>query len=155
LEELGATASTVISFAERLEEDSSKFYDGLATAYPEQAELFQTLARDCRKNKVFVTRTYQETVTDALETGYSFKGLVLHDFMPHVGWQDGMTLSTAVEAAIALESKAAELYGDLAERSATLLSTIPSAFRKIRDNRKAHALRLEAVAKPPSRAPSA
>ena len=150
MEELGATASAVISFVERLEEDSSRFYDKLAASFPTQREILITFAKDGRKNKTFVTRTYQETVTDALETGYSFKGLVLHDFMPPVEWHEGMTLSRALEASIALERKAVELYSDLARRSKTLLSTIPSAFKKMADNRATRMPRLELAATNPS-----
>ena len=147
MEELGATASAVISHVERLEGDSEGFYEKLAASYPDQKEMFLSFARDCRKNKVLATRTYQETVTDALETGYSFKGLVLREFMPHIEWQEGMTLSTALESSIALERKAVELYLDLSERSQTLLSTIPSAFRKIAAVRGAHITKLELAAK--------
>lgn len=148
MEELGATASAVISFVERLEEDTAKFYDWLAASYPEHKEMFLAFAKDCRKNKTLVTRTYQETVTDALETGYSFKGLVLNDFMPHVEWQEKMTLAMALESAISLEKKTVDLYADLTARSKTLLSTIPSAFRKMADNRAAHLSRLEVAARP-------
>jgi rubrerythrin len=147
LEELGATASAVISFVERLEEDTAKFYERLAASFPEQKEMFLAFAKDCRKNKTQVTRTYQETVTDAIETGYSFKGLVLNDFMPHVEWQEKMPLSTALDSAMALERKAVELYADLTARSKTLLSTIPTAFRKIADVRAAHLSKLELAAR--------
>jgi rubrerythrin len=148
LEELGATASAVISFVERLEEDTARFYERLATAYPEQKETFLAFAKDCRKNKTLVTRTYQETVTDALETGYSFKGLVLGDFMPHVEWKEGKPLAVALGSAISLEGEAVRLYADLAARSKTLLSTIPTAFCKVADVRAAHISRLELAARP-------
>jgi hypothetical protein len=145
LEELGATASAVVSFSDRLEDDSSKFYERLADSYPVQKELFLLFAREAKKNKILVTRTYQETVTDALETGYSFKGLVLSDFLPHISWQEGMSLLQALETATTLEKKATEFYLDIAERSRTLLSTIPSAFKKIAENRKSRLAKLEAL----------
>ena len=148
MEELGATASAVISFVERIEEDTASLYERLGMSYPEQKEMFFAFAKDCRKNKTLVTRTYQETVTDALETGYSFKGLVLNDFQPHVEWQDGKPLSVALESAISLEREAVHLYTDLAARSKTLLSTIPTAFRRIADVRAAHISRLELAARP-------
>jgi hypothetical protein len=48
------TASAIISFAEKLEDDSSKFYKQLTEKYVENKELFLSFAEESRKNKVLV-----------------------------------------------------------------------------------------------------
>lgn len=149
MEELGATASAVISFSEKLEESSSRFYEKLAATYPAHKDLFDSFARDGRKNRTLLVRTYQETVTDALETGYSFKGLELRSFVPDEQLQEGTGLKSALESAVALEKEAARFYTDISERSKTLLSTIPAAFKKVAENRRGRIQKLEALSSTP------
>jgi rubrerythrin len=141
----GATTSAVVSFAEKLEGQSSQFYERLASSFPSHRELFLGLARDSRRNRMLVVRTYQETVTDALETGYSFRGLVLKDLSPQP-WQEGLGLQAALREAIAFEEKAAGFYSDVAERSKTLLSTIHAAFKKVAEDRRGRLQKLRALA---------
>ncbi len=71
------TAAVIISFVEKLEDGSAALYRELAHRFPQHQPAFEGYASDCAKSKVQVQRTYQETVTDALETGYSFAGLDL------------------------------------------------------------------------------
>jgi hypothetical protein len=78
-----------------------------------------------------VVRTYQETITDALEAGYSFAGLSLRDYETDLMLPDGAGLSQAVEVASALEDRAVAFYLDVAESSESLLATIPRAFRRV------------------------
>ena len=71
------TAAAIISFSERLQDASAAFYEALAAAYPAHRGVFEGYARRCARDKTHIVRTYQETVTDALETNFSFEGLVL------------------------------------------------------------------------------
>jgi len=138
LEEPNVTASAIISFAEKLEEDSSKFYEELAERYVEGKETFLSFSKESRKNRVLVIRTYQETITDALEACF-IKGLNLSDYLAETRLEEGMSYSDALKVAIELEEKASKFYSDVAERSKSLLATIPRAFRKVaerRNNRK-------------------
>jgi len=145
VEELGETAAAVITFAGRLEEDSSEFYQRLADGFPSHKELFLGFVKDGKKNKILLVRTYQETVTDALETGYSFKGLDLAASMPHVRWQQEMGLSEGVRSAVELEKQAVDFYKELTRRSDTLLSTITAAFSAIAKNRASRLPKLESI----------
>lgn len=76
---MAVTTSDVIGFIERLEDDSSKLYYEMAEKYPCQKDIFLKYAEECEKSKILVTRTYQETITDALEACFSFKGLELEE----------------------------------------------------------------------------
>jgi hypothetical protein len=97
-----ATASAVISFVERLETDSSRFYREMADKYTKNKETFLKFAKECEKSRMLVTRTYQETITDALEACFSFKGLKFGDYqietMPKkVGYTDDLKTAIKME----------------------------------------------------------
>jgi hypothetical protein len=101
--------------------------------------VFGGFARESRKNKILIVRTYQETITDALEACYCFEGLSLGDYDPAPALPEQAGLAEAVSAAIALEEQAVRFYLDVAQRSQALLATIPRAFRRaaeIRGKRK-------------------
>jgi len=139
MEEPNATASAVISFAEKLQDNTSKFYKELAEKYAENKETFLSFAIESRKNKVLVIRTYQETITDALEACFSFKGLNLNDYTVETRLTEETSYSDALKMAMKLEQNASKFYLDIAERSESLLATITRAFRKVaerRSNRK-------------------
>jgi rubrerythrin len=139
MEERNATASAVISFAEKLQDNTSKFYKELAKKYAENEETFLSFAIESMKNKVLVIRTYQETITDALEACFSFKGLNLNDYTVETRLTEETSYSDALKMAVELEQNASKFYLDIAERSESLLATIARAFRKVaerRSNRK-------------------
>lgn len=147
MEEPNATASAVISFAEKLEDDFSKFYEELAEKYIESKETFLAFAKESRKNKALVVRTYRETITDALEACFAFKGLNLSDYLAKTTLTEGVSYTDALKMTIELEEKAAKFYLDAAERSKSLLATIPMAFRKVAENRNNHKLKLKLLLK--------
>jgi rubrerythrin len=138
-----ATTSAVISFAEKLEDSSSSFYEELAQKFAENKETFSSFAQESKKNKLLVTRTYRETITDAIEACYSFEGFTLSDYdvVPVIG----KTRIECLKNAIELEDKAIGFYADAAERSKSLLATIPMAFRRVAQTRKNRKLALEAL----------
>lgn len=138
-----ATASAVVSFAERLEDRSALFYERLSKQFPDYAHIFKDLAHESKLNKVLIVRTYQETVTDALETAYTFEGLDLEGAIPSDLWQERSDFTGAVGSAIALERAAAEFYNNVASRSRILLSTIYAAFKKVQGTRESRQTKLE------------
>jgi len=135
MEESEATASTIINFAEKLEDDSLSFYEKLAEKNAESASVFLSFAEESKKNKVLVIRTYRETITDALEACFSFEGMKLSNYVVKPILTKDTSYSDALRKAMELEDKASKFYLDVAERSKSLLATIPSAFRKVADRR--------------------
>jgi rubrerythrin len=133
------TASAVMSFAQRLEEDSAAFYRQLAQGWPEHAELFLGFAKECEKSRNYLTRTYQETISDALEACFCFEGMDLDSHWAEAANAADLGLGDAVTVAVRLEDRASRFYTEAAERSQSLLATIPRAFSrasKMRDKRK-------------------
>jgi len=146
MENTSVTASAIMSFSEKLEDDSTSFYESLADKFTEGKETFLNYAADGKKNKTHLIRTYQETVTDALETGFSFGGLDLD------AYEVQTTLSTetssykeALSLAVELEGKASKLYSDVAEKAQSLLATIPRAFSRVAKRRSDRKLVLQSM----------
>ena len=140
-----ATVSIIISFAKRLEDDSSRLYSNLAELFAENKDVFTSFAKESKENEVLVTRTYQETVSDALETSFSFEGLDLNDYAVGTTLPKDISYSDALKAVIKLEETAISFYLDAAERSKSLLATIPSAFRGVAEKRSRRKLKLESL----------
>ena len=139
------TAAAIMSFCTKLQDDSAAFYTELAERFSEQRRTFQGYAQRCERNKTQIVRTYQETVTDALETGYSFEGLNLRDYAVDLTLAEDASLADAVEQAIALETKAVALYEDVARASQSLLATIPRAFERVAERRRQRQEELEGM----------
>ena len=131
------TASSVISFAKKLEEDGVRFYEDLAQRDIEDGETWLSFVKENRKNIIQIERTYYGVITDAIEGCFSFK------INP-----DGYTLKTelaenarypdALNQAVKMEEKITEFYSDAAEQSKYLLAAIPRVFTMVakkRDNR--------------------
>jgi rubrerythrin len=139
------TASTIISFCTDLESRSEAFYNTLSARFPEQATAFARMAKDCTKNSTQVTRTYQETVTDALETGFSFATISLAEYEVDAELPAEADLAQAVGQALALEETAIAFYQAVAESSESLLATIPRAFRRVAKTRRRRREKLETL----------
>jgi hypothetical protein len=166
MENINVTASAIISFAEKLEDSSSTFYEELAERWAEDKqpptpipltkggrggcgkgdkETFLNFAKECEKNKTLVVRTYRETITDALEAGFSFEGLDLRDYDAETTLTENISYSEALGMAIELEDKACKFYSDVAERSKLLLATIPRAFSRVAQKRSDRKLKLQSL----------
>jgi rubrerythrin len=142
------TASAIISFAEKLETESSRFYKALADKSTENyREAFLLFAEEGERNKKLLTRTYQETITDALEACFSFKGMNLNDYAVQTALTEKTSFLDALKMAIELEHRAAKFYLDVAERSRSLLATIPYAFRKVARKRNDRKIKLKSLHK--------
>jgi hypothetical protein len=137
------TTSSVISYLQDLENYSEKFYSELTDRFPEYSTLFARFATESKANGLLISRTYQETVTDALETAFSFEGLDLEDALPRDTLNGNANLSRFVEESLNLERTASELYADVAKRSLGHLSTIQNVLLSIGNKRKSRITKLE------------
>jgi rubrerythrin len=140
------TTSAIISFAQKLEDDSSRLYSSLAELFVDKKEIFTSFSKESKENETLVTRTYRETVSDALETSFSFEGLNLNDYEVETTLAKDISYSDALKTAIKLEKKATGFYLAAAELSKSLLATIPRAFRGVVERRNRRKLKLESFA---------
>jgi len=145
MENLGVTTSAIISFTKELEDSSAEFYEELAKRWAENKEIFVTSVKESGKNKTLVNRTYQETISDALEAAFAFEGLNLKDHAVSTTLAKNASYSEALGTAIELEEKACKFYLDVAERSQSLLATIPRAFNRVAKIRGKRKLKLQSL----------
>jgi hypothetical protein len=131
-------------FLDELEAGGETFYRALAAHWPGQAAAFERCAAICAKNRVQILRAYQETVTDALETGYAFEGLDLSRYGPAPA-REPADLAEAIAAGIAREESAAACHEDVAARSARLLATIPRVLQRAAEGHRRNAAFLRAL----------
>jgi len=133
------TASQVISFSIELEDKSARFYESLAEKFKDYRETFLSFVKENKKNKMLVQRAYNEVVSDALETGFSFEGLGANDYLIEVNLVQDEDLPCAIRKALDMEEKIQNFYLNAAKMSSSFLADIPRIFEKIakkRDKRK-------------------
>ncbi len=139
------TAAAIVSFTEELENRSSTFYGELAERWPENRETFSAFAEAGEKHKTWVVRTYQETISDALEASYAFEGMNLADYVVETALAEDVGYADALKMALALEEKACEFYLEVARRSESLLATIPMAFKRVAKKRNKRQVKLQSL----------
>lgn len=145
MEKATVTTAAIVSFCEELEEISTAFYENVAARWPESKETFLAYAKDGTKNRLHVVRTYQETISDAYEASYSFEGFVLSKYALETALVEDAHKIEGLTTAIALEEKACAFYLDVAERSESLLATIPRAFKRVAKKRTKRKQELETL----------
>ena len=140
------TASAVISLSEELEDGAVAFYERLAERFTDQETTFLGFAKEGAKNKTLVVRTYRETISDALEACFSFEGVDLDGYRAPAESIDPSTgYAAALVSAIEREERAIRFYDEMAERSQSLMATIPMAFKRVGKTRGKRKLKLQAL----------
>jgi hypothetical protein len=142
------TASAVISFLTKLEEETAKFYEKLAQKYPEVKETFTLFSKDNQKNRILLERTYYGVITDALEACFSFKeGLNPEIYAIKIEIGEGATFLDALKAALEIEENTRKAYLDAAILSEALMADVPQALKKIAKKRYERIAKLKALLK--------
>lgn len=141
-----STATQVINFASQLEEESAKFYEKLAEQFPAGKDTFLFLAKDCRKNKLWIHRVYQEVVSDALETGFSFKDFTVDETAGQVDLTEDTDLPGLAEKMREVEEEVQQLYGEVASRSKSFLADVSRVFERIARRRKKRIEKIKSLA---------
>lgn len=139
------TASAIINFAAKLEDDSAKFYENAALKYGELEELFGGFAKENSSFAKIVKRTYYEVISDALEAGFSFTGLNANDYSIETGLPEGKSYVEVLEKAIQMEEKIQEFYSAAAQQSKSLMADIPRVFERMAQKRGERKLSLTSL----------
>ena len=133
------TASAVMSFARKLEEDSAHFYEEIAATFNRDPEVFMSFAKENRRNIKQAERAYYGVISDALEGCFSF---VIDTGKYEIAPVPGKTNSflDAIKQALEIEKTIGNFYTDAAEQSKAFLADVARVFRllaKIREQRQA------------------
>ena len=138
------TASSCISFAKGLEEQSAKFYQGLSQRYAEGEDVFLSFAMKNKKNRVQIERVYYEVITDAIEGCFAFE-IDSGEYEIDTSLEDKASYADALAKAIDIEEKMKGFYEDAAEQSKSLMADVPRVFVRIATKRGERIAGLEAL----------
>lgn len=128
------TASAVVNFLVKLEETSTSFYTNLARIFPEKKDVFESYAKENKKNAASVKRVYQEVISDALDGGFSFQ-MNETDYIFNDSVED-LSFNSAIDKAIVIERNIESAYSNAAEMSRSLMSDLPRLFNRMAQKRK-------------------
>ena len=124
------TASSVISFAKKLEEDSARFYENLAQRDIEDGETWFSFVKENRKNIIQIERAYYGVISDAIEGCFSFT-INPDGYTLKTELAENARYSDALNQAVKMEEKITEFYSDAAEQSKSLLADVPMVFTMV------------------------
>jgi len=130
------TAAAVIKYVSSLELDSAELYKEWSKLHEKARDSFETFAGVNKKNAQNVKRAYYSSVSDALETGFCFKGFQSDLVIPKC--KQEATISEILKVAIGFENEIKNFYLEAASLSKYLLTDISREMQrvaKIRENR--------------------
>jgi hypothetical protein len=137
------TAASVIKYVSKLELESAKLYEEWSKMHEKVRNSFESFAKENTKNEQRIKRAYYNVVSDALETGFCFKGFQSDLAIPKCG-QDA-TVSEILEVAIGLENDIKDFYGEAADLSKCLLADVPREMQKVAKTRDDRITKLQAM----------
>ena len=142
------TAAAVIKYVSRLELESAKLYEECSKRHEKVRESLEKFAKENRKHEQKIKRAYYNVVSDALETGFCFKGFKSDLAIPTCA--QGATVSEILEVAIGLENDIKDFYEEAAALSKCLLADVPREMEKVvkaREERINELNKLKAITK--------
>jgi rubrerythrin len=139
------TASAAISFSEKLESDSAKFYEDLAHKFPGAADMCLSFSEENRKLFTAVQRAYYSVISDALEGCFCFEAVDTDDYPINTDLADVDTQSEALARAVEQEQTIIRFYTAAYEASRSLIADVAMAFRKTARKRGARISALQAL----------
>lgn len=137
------TASEGMSLARKLENDSAAVYESLAKQFVADAEVFQTFAKENKKNIVQIDRAYYGVITDALEGCYALNLEIDKYVISAIPASAGK--ADAVKQAIAMEELIIDFYTVAAEQSRALMADVPQTYLLVAKKRKLRIEKLQAI----------
>lgn len=140
------TASMFISFYGRLEDKAAEFYEEMANneKYSEGRETFRAFARESKRQKEMVLRTYREGITDAFEGGFPLADLRESDYEINTELRPNTSFSDALKMALSIEEKSRKFCADASEGTRALAG-ISRAFESVARQKAERKQKLETL----------
>ncbi len=135
------TASAVISFIRKLEEDGARLYTRLSGQSTGDGEALLALAGENQKNIVQVERAYYGVISDAIEGTFAFD-IDTEEYDLDDDPHDDVSYGDGLKRALVQEEKTRRFYLDAAEQSRSLLADVPRVFTLIARKRSGRAAKL-------------
>lgn len=131
------TASSVINYIAKIETDSADFYNRCAGRSDDCKDLFKSLAKENKKFAKRIKKVYYSSVTDALETNFSFQGLYAAHEVPDS--DTTLSVTDQLKTCLQLEENIHSFYNQAADLSKGLLDDVNRVMKRIaaaREKRK-------------------
>ena len=138
------TASEVISFTKKLEEQSATFYKELSQRYVKDEDIFLSFVKENKKNIIQVERAYYGVISDALEGCFAFNiNPAEYSFKTELA--EKARYSEALERSMDIEEIIIKFYSDAAEQSKSYMADVPRAFKMVAKKRGNRQLTLKSL----------
>jgi len=141
------TASEVISFAVKLEEDSGNFYEELARRWANDRETWNSFSAQNRKNKTAIQRAYYGVISDALEGCFAFAELDTDNYPINTELPLKLGYTDSLRRALEMENMIIAFYLDAARASRSLLADVPIVFERTARKRNERQLKFKELLK--------
>jgi len=138
------TASELISFTKKLEEDSARFYRELSRKFVQDKDVFLSFAKENEKNIVQVERAYYEVISDAMEGCFAFN-INPQEYAFKTELAEKESYSESLDRATEIEEKIIKFYLDAARQSKSLMADVPRAFQMVAKKRGNRQLTLKSL----------
>jgi rubrerythrin len=138
------TASEVISFTKKLENEAVKFYENLSQRYAKDVDVLLSFAKENGKNIVQIERAYYGGISDAIEGCFAFN-INPDNYVFKTELAEGVSYSDALDRAVEMEEKIVKFYSDAAEQSKSLMADVPRAFIMVAKKRGNRIVKLRSL----------
>lgn len=128
------TASEVINFAKKLENESASFYRDLSQRYAKGEGILLSFAKENDKNVTQIERAYYGVITDAIKSCFAFN-INPDEYTFKTELAEMASYSDALDKVAEMEEKIISFYTDAAEQSKSLMADVPRTFALIAKKR--------------------
>ena len=138
------TASSVISLARTLENESSRIYEEFSEKYVEYKDVCLSIVKENKKNVVEIERSYYGVISDALEGCFAFD-INPDEYTFQIDLSDNASNTDALSRVLGMEEKITKFYQDAAEQSRSLMADVPRTFLRVVKKREGRKQNLQAL----------
>ncbi len=138
------TASAVVSYATKLEEESAKLYEEMAQKHPENKDIFLSLAKENKMNKQSIERAYYSVISDKLEACF-IKILNTDNYSIEIKLPEKADYPTALSKAVEMEEKIQKFLIDASNAIGALVPDVSWTFSRIGKKREERINKLKSL----------
>ena len=124
------TASAVVSYATRIEEESARLYEELSQKYVGDKDVFLALAKENKVNKVSIERAYYGIISDKLEACF-IKILNTENYSIETRLPKDVSYADALRKILELEENVQRFLSDASESIGALVPDVSWTFARI------------------------
>ncbi len=140
------TIAEGMSLAKKLENESGAFYEAAAKQFPQDAETFQTMAKENQKFIQQIDRAYYGVITDALEGCFALN-LEADNFQINTKIAKGASYASVLNQAVKIEDTIINFYNTAAGQSRALMADVPRTFGLVAKKRESRKEKLTSLIK--------